>query len=48
MPTTAQMRQFVYDAYPSKKWQDRVNKMPDAQIFATYRRMQTLPKKDKK
>lgn len=47
MPTMAQMRQFVYDAYPGTKWQDRVKKMSDAQIFATYRRMQTNPK-DKK
>lgn len=44
MPTAAQMRQFVYDAYPGKKWQDRVNKMTESQIFATYRRLQTNPK----
>lgn len=48
MPTQYEMRQFVYDAYPGKKWQQRVNKMTNAQVFATYRRMQELPKKGKK
>lgn len=48
MATQYEMRQYVYDAYPGRKWQERVNKMTNAQIFATYRRLQTLPKKDKK
>lgn len=39
MPTLAQMRQYVYDAYPGTRWQERVRKMSDSQIWATYNRL---------
>jgi len=39
VPTLAQMRQYVYDAYPGKRWQDRVKKMSDDQIFVVYNRL---------
>lgn len=40
MATLAQMRQYVYDAYPGKRWQDRVKKMSDSQIFVVYTNLQ--------
>jgi hypothetical protein len=31
-----QMRKLVQDAYPGKKWRDKVSKMGDGQIIAIY------------
>ena len=39
MPSNAQMRQAVYNAYSSVSWHDKVNKMPDRQVFAVYKRL---------
>jgi len=33
------MRGWVKSAYPSKKWKDKVNKMPDSQVLAVYQRL---------
>lgn len=42
--TTEYMRRYIADAYPGPKWADRVKKMSDAQVYATYMRL-TNPRK---
>lgn len=31
------MRQWISDAYPGQAWRDKVAKMSDNQVYATYR-----------
>jgi len=34
-----EMRKKVADAYPGAQWRKKVEKMSDAQLYATYRRL---------
>lgn len=44
----ANQRAFVTNLYPdSKNWKRRVKKMPDAQVFAIYKREINKPKPPK-
>ena len=44
--SNSQQRVDVYNAYPGKKWKDRVNKMSDAQVLAIHTKMMNKPKKE--
>ena len=37
--TSDEYRKRVKQAYPGQKWSDRVDKMSDAQLFATFQRL---------
>lgn len=36
MPTTAQMRSALLDAYPGEGWRNKVKRMSESQIFVLY------------
>jgi hypothetical protein len=40
----SQMREALKAAYKSKKWADRVNQMPDGQVYAIFRNLQSQGK----
>lgn len=48
----AEMRKKIAKAYPSAKWQDRVYRMPERQVYAVYFSLRDSgrlePKKQKK
>lgn len=39
-----QERELLKKVYPAKKWADKVNKMSDAQVIATYLRLKSQGK----
>lgn len=39
MPSIAQKRKYVKEAYPWPSWEAKVDKMSDAQVHATYIRL---------
>lgn len=39
MPSNAQKRTYVKEAYPWPSWEAKVDKMSDAQVHATYIRL---------
>lgn len=41
---TTNERNLVKEAYPSKKWAAKVDKMSDSQVIAVLRRLQTQGK----
>lgn len=40
---TVQMRRALLEEYPSESWKRKVDKMPDAQVFAVYNRIKNNP-----
>ena len=42
-----QMRAFIADQYPSKRWKDRVAKMSNGQVYAIYMRINLEGNKNK-
>jgi hypothetical protein len=43
MATRAE-REMLKNAYPNKKWADKVDKMSDSQVIAVFRRLQSQNK----
>lgn len=37
--TIEQMREALYTLYPGDSWYERVNKMPDKQVYSIYMRV---------